>query len=214
MKKIQPSDLNTPHITASHNLETIVEDHHSRYRGMAVAIAFLLFFGTAWFFVPLSEHAVSGVILVLLLIFALLLLVASINLWVLSRKTPKEPHESKPHHASSRKKMNKIFGLVFGIEMLLIAVVAGILPPLGLAEYVLPCIAIIVGLHFVPLARLFRRPCYYVTATLALAIGAISIFTISPVFLQDFVGFSMGAILWGTASWILVTSKRSREVSR
>jgi hypothetical protein len=55
------------------------------------------------------------------------------------------------------------FGVVFGSEALLIALASIILSANGLDDFIVPVIALIVGLHFLPLAWLFQVQVYYVT---------------------------------------------------
>jgi hypothetical protein len=51
----------------------------------------------------------------------------------------------------------------FGIEIVVIFAVSNILSALGLDRLILAAIAVVVGLHFLPLAALFRVAVHYVT---------------------------------------------------
>lgn len=74
-----------------------------------------------------------------------------------------------------------------------------------------PAIAIIVGLHFFPLARLFQRPSYYATGILGCAIG-IAGFLISDAAVRlSAVGLAFGLLLWLTVSDVLVTLSKSQR---
>jgi len=48
-------------------------------------------------------------------------------------------------------------GVLFGVEGVLIAIAVVVLGPTGLQRFLVPTIAVIVGLHFYPMARVFRR---------------------------------------------------------
>jgi hypothetical protein len=69
-------------------------------------------------------------------------------------------------------------------------------------DYILCGIAFIVGVHFFPLAALFRTPLYYGTALAGTAIGLIGFFMTDAALRQKVVGISFGVLLWATAAWI------------
>ncbi|WP_432523717.1 hypothetical protein [Kineococcus sp. SYSU DK006] len=56
-----------------------------------------------------------------------------------------------------RRRSGRAFGLVFALEVVAIVVAADLLNATGHQDLVLPVIALIVGLHFYPMARIFRR---------------------------------------------------------
>jgi hypothetical protein len=62
-------------------------------------------------------------------------------------------------------------GRVNLIELGLIAAVVGVCVPTGVPKLVAPLVAVVVGLHFVPLAHLFDQPEYRATA-LGVLVGA------------------------------------------
>ncbi|WCT13874.1 hypothetical protein [Mucilaginibacter jinjuensis] len=73
------------------------------------------------------------------------------------------------------KKMGTAYGIIFGLEGTLIPIAAFICVKSGYPQLVLPAIALVVGLHFYPMARIFRRTLDYYLASWAtlIAIGAI-----------------------------------------
>jgi hypothetical protein len=82
----------------------------------------------------------------------------------------------------------------------LLAVV--VLKAIHYPDYILCGIALIVGVHFFPLAALFRAPVYYGTALAGCAIGLAGFFVADPGVRQKVVGISFGLLLWATAAWI------------
>jgi hypothetical protein len=75
--------------------------------------------------------------------------------------------ESAPDHARGRR-VGIAFGCVFATEGLLIGVTSAVLQARGLGDYEIPAVALIVGLHFAPMARIFDRTIdYYVSAWLS-----------------------------------------------
>ncbi|MDB5134158.1 MAG: hypothetical protein JWP37_761 [Mucilaginibacter sp.] len=73
------------------------------------------------------------------------------------------------------KKMGMWFGIIFGAEGLLIFIAINIVINIGHANLTIPVIALVVGLHFYPMAKLFKRTIdyYLATWTTLIAIGAI-----------------------------------------
>lgn len=73
------------------------------------------------------------------------------------------------------KKMLKWFGIIFGIEFTLIPIICALLYITSLQQYVLPAIALIVGLHFFPMAFVFDRKIdfYLASWTCIVAISSI-----------------------------------------
>jgi hypothetical protein len=63
------------------------------------------------------------------------------------------------------KKMGMWFGIIFGAEGLLIFLGVNLVINLGHPELTIPTIALVVGLHFYPLARVFKRTIDYYLAT-------------------------------------------------
>jgi len=73
------------------------------------------------------------------------------------------------------KKMGMAYGIIFGLEGILIPVGVFICLQFRQPDLVIPVIALIVGLHFYPMAKIFKRTIDYYLATWAslIAIGAI-----------------------------------------
>jgi hypothetical protein len=65
------------------------------------------------------------------------------------------------------KQMRKKFGLIFGIEGTAIPLACIALQFTGNGLYILPAIALIVGLHFYPMAKIFKRKIDYYLGTWA-----------------------------------------------
>lgn len=67
-------------------------------------------------------------------------------------------HPALPSEDGRGKRPNgALFGAVFGAEGLLIGLSVALLSSNGLDRFIVPTIAIIVGLHFFPMARVFHR---------------------------------------------------------
>ena len=80
-------------------------------------------------------------------------------------------------------------------------------------QWILPLVALAVGLHFFPIAQAFRRPLYFVTGA-ALCLVCVMTITFAPPHFgphhlpgwQLVTGLGSGAVLWSTSFWMLIQS--------
>jgi hypothetical protein len=100
-----------------------------------------------------------------------------------------------------RKRAASVFRYVNAGQWGLILVIGNVLANLGLGAWVVPMAIGVIGLHFVPLAHVFRYPPHYLTAA-ALVGFAILYPRWAPGGPADPVGFlGTGLILWASALW-------------
>jgi hypothetical protein len=106
------------------------------------------------------------------------------------------PPSSSEADIAEGKKMGMWFGIIFGAEGLLIFIGVNVVVNLGHADLTLPVIALVVALHFFPMAKVFKRTLDYYVATWStlIAIGGF-IFTLyhsMPAhYIQAFLGIGM-----------------------
>lgn len=95
------------------------------------------------------------------------------------------------------------FNVINAAQWVAIFVVAGALSYLGRADYILPAIIAIVGLHFLPLGRLFAYPPHYLTGVAMVAWALI--YSLMPGMgpRSTWGPFGAGALLWLSAAWAL-----------
>ncbi len=118
--------------------------------------------------------------------------------------------------------MRRGFWLAFGAENAAIVVIFASALLLHRPQWIPPLAALAVGLHFLPLAWLFRRPLYYVTGAALCAVCAATIAFMPPQWgvrhLQGWLlsaGLGSGTALWLSALGMLVQSEHGlREFSR
>jgi hypothetical protein len=76
------------------------------------------------------------------------------------------------------------------------------------------CLGVIIGLHFIPVARMFKSPLYYATGA-AMVLGSLASLTMHAGHMRSIAACSVdGLSLWGTAAVILCQdwlSKREEE---
>lgn len=181
--------------------------------GAANGVMFMTIFGALWASIGIIGSREFGApwLLVLSGVVTLILLIGAISLFGKARNmnnavTPKERKDWK--------RINQKFGLIFGLEGLAIFIASVICNIINHFEVFFPIMAIIVGIHFFPLAQLFREKFYYGTGAVLCILGIISLFLptnatfgdVSLIVTSTFIGFGSALTLWVTGLRIWVTS--------
>lgn len=105
-----------------------------------------------------------------------------------------------------RRHAGRWFHIINFGQWVLILIVGNVLVNLGRAAWVLPAVVAIVGLHFLPLARLFAYRSHYLTG-IALLLVALIVPQFAPAGPADpSVCLGAGLILWASALWGLLGS--------
>jgi hypothetical protein len=171
--------------------------------GVSSGLFLMAFFTLGWAGNAFSgwPTAIAGIVWVLALIAAVLFVVRAVQL---IRARPRMPEPVLSDEEARRgRSIGRNFGLIFGAEIVLIVLATVILGLTGRSEYNVPVIALIVGLHFYPLARVFGRRIDTYIATWVTAVGVAGIVVIAGTDVQPeqvwpWVG--LGAAL-GTAAY-------------
>lgn len=109
-----------------------------------------------------------------------------------------------------RRRIGRQYWLVVTTEVVVLNLAAAALFRFDLGQYLPPAIAIIVGLHFFPLAHTFRAPHLHATATLMTLAGATATLAMAAggpgVVVAGLADMACAGVLWGTAlvSWLRV----------
>ena len=109
--------------------------------------------------------------------------------------------------AAVRSRIGRQYWIVVIAEVVVLNIAAATLLGHNHGEYLASVFAIIVGLHFFPLARIFRAPHYHVTATLMTIAGGAATLAIAAgapaVMAAGLADIACAVVLWGTAfvSW-------------
>lgn len=103
--------------------------------------------------------------------------------------------------------MRKQFLWAVAAEIVGCLAVASVCNWLGTYAYIAPGIALIVGLHFIPLAKIFRTPAYYLTAAAIIACCAASWIFLRAQRMDEAAGVGTGVVLWLTAAYDLIRSR-------
>ena len=110
-------------------------------------------------------------------------------------------------HTPERKRADRVFHAVNAGQWVVILVLGNIMANKGLGNWVIPMAIFVIGLHFVPLAYVFRNPPHYVTgaALMGFALLYPRLAAGGP---SDPVGFlGIGLVLWASAAWALRRDK-------
>ncbi|MDQ0268138.1 DUF7010 family protein [Cytobacillus purgationiresistens] len=115
------------------------------------------------------------------------------------------------------------FNIIFAAEGLAIAITIAVCNTTSHTELIPPIIAIIVGVHFFPLAPLFQVKLYYFTGALLCILAIITLMfmpeevTIGEYQINAFmsvVGLGSALILWGTGLAILLIGRRLLAIAK
>jgi hypothetical protein len=180
--------------------------------GIASGIFFMAFFGALWGL--MSAGFMDSVVQPVAFVVIGLVTLGFLGLVVmLMRYARSLPATTSSEEDEAGKKIGMWFGIVFGLEALLIALTSIVLGRMQASQFIPPVIALIVGLHFLPLARLFHVTFYYITGALLCVLALVAIIALvrglsiagpSPYNWSLVVGIGATLILWLTAlivSW-------------
>nr|WP_176936531.1 hypothetical protein [Massilia sp. PDC64] len=113
------------------------------------------------------------------------------------------PALAQEQDTPERRRMKRVFNIVNAGQWIAIFVLAQVLIHLGQGAWIIPMAIAIIGLHFLPLAHVFKNPPHYVTGLAMVAFAGLY-----PLLAGDGptapVGFlGAGLILWLSAAWAL-----------
>lgn len=182
-------------------------------RGTASGVIFMALFGTLWAYTGVMGLQGWGTVFLLILAVAIggFLFIGAGSLIRASRKLTNQGMKSD---ARFSKQLKVKFNLIFAAEGIAIFIAVAICNAIGHSELIPILIAIIVGIHFFPLAPLFQVKLYYITGAL-LCLLAVCTWLFAPINVtvgenqinayMSIVGIGSAIILWGTglAVWIM-----------
>lgn len=161
------------------------------------AIVFMAGFAAAWWVMGLGLQAPVGQLVVGPVVSVAMILFAR---WRLRNVPP----ASSARAARSR----RIIGWALGGEGAAIAVVSHLMVKAGLIAFIVPAVAIIVGLHFLPLAKLFQVKIYHVAGALITLAGLAGLAVDAP-HRALITGLASAVLLWLTCAYRLTFEHRS-----
>ena len=200
----------------------------SRLRGLASAVLFLAFFSTLWALVGIGgmQGLYEPPLFILAVLIGLVLLIAGVSLRRIARHLPRR---TTVVDTSGRLGKNKWFIIIFATELLLIVAAHAILSFVNHLDLFIPAAVFIVGVHFFPLATLFRIRIYYLVGTLLCALAIVTVLVIPQRLTlaghlidswQAILGLCAAIILWlsGFLQWLkgkrLLARRAAKELRK
>jgi len=171
-------------------------------QGRAIGALVMTAFGAIWMIS--GAHALSLLTwemwLIVAVLTGLLCLVALQRLQA-ARRVPTTPATTSQSQSIQPRRSR--FGIVLTFEWVPIFLAAFILGRMGHTELILPAIAVVVGLHFIPLAMLFDFPLYYWTGGTFVLVAVASFAIGDPALRQAITCLGCGLSLWLTSAVLL-----------
>lgn len=176
--------------------------------GSYAGALFMTIFGAVWS--AAGAQALGGIVGAITLA-ASCALAALLFLGVgrLRRQALGLPRDDSPRAREWRRRSSRRFNLVFGLQGVAIALSVFLLVRYGLGTLVPAVVAIVVGIHFFPLAELYRVRAYHATGAALCVLGAVA-FILAPSARLPFVGLGCAATLFATAACMLYLGGRAR----
>jgi hypothetical protein len=144
-------------------------------------------------------------------VFSFVFIINAVKLFRIAKHFPKLTSEAD---IAREKKTGKWFGIIFGAEGLGIFIGINIVIYLGHPDLVIPVLALVVGLHFYPMAKIFRRTIDYYIATWSTAIAVLAIvFVLNKTMAQSaamvFVGIGIGIATSSYGFYMVIRGRRA-----
>ena len=143
-------------------------------KGIATGLVMMAAFTSIW--AAIAYHGLAAgnywIALVVFPIFSIFFIVNAVRLYKIAPLYPKLTSEAD---LAEEKRMGKWFGIIFGAEGLGIFIGINIVVNLGHPELTIPVLALVVGLHFYPLAKVFKRTVDYYLATWSTVVAILAI---------------------------------------
>ncbi len=168
----------------------------------AIGAMFMSFFGTMWLAGAdaIARHG-GDWLLVPIAVAGAAVFVTAWRRWH-THRAAKAEFDATPR----ARHIARVFNIVNAGQWIVIVVLANVLRNVGLDDWVLAMVMAVVGLHFLPLAKVMRYPAHYVSGIALLLIAAAYPFLAvgGP---QSAVGpVGAGVVLWGSAVYALISA--------
>ncbi|MFB5663485.1 hypothetical protein [Alteribacillus sp. HJP-4] len=177
------------------------------------------FFGTLWSITGLMGLLGWGApfLSFLLLFLGIAFLAGGMSLLTQARRLPSQQREEGYRRG---RRIVLWFNIIFIVQGLAVGTTIVICNTIGRTEMIPAVIALMVGIHFIPLAYLFQVRLYYATGILICGTAVLSLFLPSQIQFGEhliipqlsILGFGGALILWVTGLLIWKTANRSLKI--
>jgi hypothetical protein len=172
--------------------------------GRAIGAMFFSVFGGAWLGLWANAQFPGAPALLIIAVCTAALLATAYRLYRANAPAMKAHSQTAVGQRISRQ-----FNLINALQWIVIVGCAMILSRTGHDRWILPMVILVIGLHFLPLARLFQVRAHYLTGIALVLLAAIYPFT-APDGPADAVGaLGAGLILWASAGWAVLSARRA-----
>ncbi|SIQ03667.1 hypothetical protein SAMN05878482_101150 [Peribacillus simplex] len=189
------------------------------YRGSGIGVIFMAVFGTLWASTGIMGLQGWGFPYVELaaIFVGIIMVIEGISLIHASQKMSNQVSEDG---ARRLKRIGFLFNMVFIAEGLLIGIAIIICNLINQTDLIPGVIAIIVGIHFLPLASLFQIKVYYATGVLLCLLALITLLIVPDTVMfwehqilapLSLLGFGCALILWSTGLSLWLRLKKSNR---
>lgn len=174
--------------------------------GRAIGAVITAFFGFVWFAWGFSAFRhIPLAIEVGYFSMALVLMVVAVMAVRRGRKMMTAPGVQRSDFWEKR---GKAFGIVLGLEFVGCFILVALVNAFHRPDWTAAAISFVVGLHFLPLGKIFEFPAYYWVGSLMVASDILTVTALKSWNPIASACFATGAILWTAAIYILVRSFR------
>lgn len=166
---------------------------------LALGAAFLSLFGAIW--LAAASYSYAGTSLPMLAGIAIVSL--SKTAWAIITFRSRRRDFSGASDSAAGKRVRRGFAIVNIVQWSSIGIAVLLLASTDHAAWIMPCIILVTGLHFLPLAKLFRYHGYRLTAAALVSVALLYMLFGGK---GDSVALSLlatGAILWASAIALL-----------
>ena len=173
-------------------------------KGMMTGTTIMFLFGAIWLFLGLYGGRSSPEWLRMEILATGLVLAVWIG--ITASRARRVSHKLSPptsEQSAAGRRIKRRFGWITIIEGSAIFLAVVVFNAAHRPDFISSAIALVVGLHFFPLASLFDRRVYYGTGILGCVIGAVGFLISDPRIRNSFVGLSFGLLLWLTVAAVL-----------
>ena len=180
---------------------------NERARGTSIGATIMGGFGALWLAMGMKSAGVpvQMALAVVIPVFALIACLGS----TVRHRLPKFAGPESPE----KQQMMRTFTAINVVEWIAIFGTVNLLRNLHLDAWIVSSIVMIVGAHFIPLARIFQAPQHLKTGFAMMACAAIAV--VLPVSVRDTVEcVSAGLILWASAAGALHCALRTATLSQ
>jgi hypothetical protein len=172
----------------------------NQVRGTAIGAIVAAGFGLVWLFWSLiAMHKIAAQTAIGVELGALVIVVVAVHVARMAKRWPRVAGDPT---------MGRRFAWINAIQWAAIVAVVFSFSRLHIDAYGASAVTVIVGMHYLPLARLFHFPLHYVTGAVLVGWGAVSALLFSRDVVLGVAALGTGAILWVSAAAMLVLVMR------